>query len=35
MLKDELEYMKDLQDVRPYLTECFKIRQTLKSAKLI
>jgi TFIIF-interacting CTD phosphatase-like protein len=35
MIIDELEYMKNLPDVRPYLQESFRIRQTLKSAKLI
>lgn len=35
MLKEELEYMKELPDVRQYLQDTFRIRKTLKNAKLI
>jgi hypothetical protein len=34
-LIDELEKLKKIDDVRPYLDEQFKVLQTLKSSKLI
>ena len=34
-LIEELEDLRKMDDVRPYLNEQFKVRQTLKSAKLI
>ena len=34
-LIDELEKLKKVDDVRPYLDEQFKVLQTLKSSKLI
>lgn len=32
---EDIENLKKMDDVRPYLSEQFKVRQTLKSAKLI
>lgn len=32
---DEFDHMMTLEDVRPHLNEQFKIRQSLKAAKLI
>ena len=34
-LMEEIRELKKLDDVRPFLDEQFKVRQTLKSAKLI
>lgn len=34
-LIEEIRELKKLDDVRPFLDEQFKVRQTLKSAKLI
>jgi len=34
-LIEDIKELKKIDDVRPYLDEQFKVRQTLKSAKLI
>lgn len=35
LMMDELEEIKDLEDVRPFLKEKYNIRQILKNSKLI
>lgn len=34
-LMEDIEHMRTLDDVRPYLDENFKVRQILKNSKLI
>jgi hypothetical protein len=34
-LIEDIEKLRELDDVRPYLDETYKIKQKLKSAKLI